>query len=136
MAGGSGLIGVVPSLSWAGFGMLVIGWLMSSALAPRSEGGPTPVALAAIPEADLNAILADQELLTSILTYRVVGGESLDMPSLAEAGSITTVNGADLSIAAVGDVIEVNGVAATLCGKVQTANATVHVIDTVLVPAA
>ena len=103
---------------------------------PFTIFAPTNDAFAAIPEADLNAILADQELLTSILTYHVVGGESLDMAALAEAGSITTVNGADLSIAAVGDVIEVNGVAATICGNVQTANATVHIIDTVLVPAA
>ena len=103
---------------------------------PFTIFAPTNDAFAAIPEADLNAILADQELLTSILTYHVVGGESLDMASLAEAGSITTVNGADLSIAAVGDLIEVNGVAATICGNVQTANATVHIIDTVLVPAA
>ncbi len=102
---------------------------------PFTIFAPTNDAFAAIPEADLNAILADQELLTSILTYHVVGGESLDMASLAEAGSITTVNGADLSIAAVGDLIEVNGVAATICGNVQTANATVHIIDTVLVPA-
>ncbi len=103
---------------------------------PFTIFAPTNDAFAAIPEEDLNAILADPELLTSILTYHVVGGESLDMASLVEAGSIETVNGADLSFAAVGDVIEVNGVAATICGNVQTANATVHIIDTVLVPAA
>ncbi len=103
---------------------------------PFTIFAPTNDAFAAIPEADLNAILADPELLTSILTYHVVGGESLDMAALAEAGSITTVNGADLSFVAVGDLIEVNGVAATICGNVQTANGTVHIIDTVLVPAA
>lgn len=102
---------------------------------PFTIFAPTNDAFAAIPEEDLNAILADPELLTSILTYHVVGGESLDMASLAEAGSVTTVNGADLSITAAGDLIEVNGVAATVCGNVQTANATVHIIDTVLVPA-
>ncbi|MEX0667138.1 MAG: fasciclin domain-containing protein, partial [Acidimicrobiia bacterium] len=94
---------------------------------PFTIFAPTNDAFAAIPEADLNAILADQELLTSILTYHVVGGESLDLAALAEAGSITTINGADLSFAAVGDVIEVNGVAATICGNVQTANAAVHI---------
>ncbi len=102
---------------------------------PFTIFAPTNDAFAAIPEEDLNAILADPELLTSILTYHVVGGESLDMASLLEAGSVTTVNGADLSITAAGDLIEVNGVAAMVCGNVQTANATVHIIDTVLVPA-
>jgi DMSO/TMAO reductase YedYZ molybdopterin-dependent catalytic subunit len=38
LAGESGLIGVVPSLAGAGTGMLVIGWLIPSAKAPRSEG--------------------------------------------------------------------------------------------------
>ena len=53
---------------------------------PFTIFAPTNDAFAAIPEADLNAILADQELLTSILTYHVVAGESLDIDALAEAG--------------------------------------------------
>ncbi|SDL84361.1 Fasciclin domain-containing protein, partial [Glycomyces sambucus] len=36
---------------------------------------PTNDAFAKIPEADLNAVLADQETLTSILTYHVVPGQ-------------------------------------------------------------
>ncbi len=105
----------------------------------NSEGpftifAPVNDAFGAIPEEDLNAILADQDLLTAILTYHVVAGESLDMAGLVEAGTVTTVNGDDLTIAASGDLIEVNGVAMVICGNVQTDNATVHIIDTVLVP--
>jgi uncharacterized surface protein with fasciclin (FAS1) repeats len=103
---------------------------------PFTIFAPTNDAFAAIPEADLNAILADQELLTSILTYHVVAGDSLDIAGLVEAGTVTTVNGTDLTIAASGDLFEVNGQAVAICGNVQTANATVHIIDTVLVPAA
>ena len=103
---------------------------------PFTIFAPTNDAFAAIPEADLNAILADPELLTSILTYHVVAGDSLDIAGLVEAGTVTTVNGTDLSIAASGDLFEVNGQAVAICGNVQTANATVHIIDTVLVPAA
>ncbi|MEX1004857.1 MAG: fasciclin domain-containing protein [Acidimicrobiia bacterium] len=106
----------------------------------NSEGpftifAPYNDAFAAIPAADLEAILADTDLLTSILTYHVVAGESLDAQALADAGTVTTVNGADLQIAADGDTITVNG-ASVICGNVQTANATVHIIDTVLVPEA
>ncbi|MDX1450004.1 MAG: fasciclin domain-containing protein, partial [Acidimicrobiia bacterium] len=39
----------------------------------------------------------------------------------------------DLQIETSGDTITVNG-ANVICGNVQTANATVHIIDTVLVP--
>ncbi len=105
----------------------------------NSEGpftifAPTNDAFAAIPEEDLAGILADQDLLTSILTYHVVAGESMDLADLAAAGTVTTVNGADLTISPSGDLIEVNGTAMVVCGNVQTANATVHIIDNVLVP--
>ena len=101
---------------------------------PFTIFAPTDDAFAAIPAADLEAILADTDLLTSILTYRVVAGDSLDAASLADTGTMTTVNGADLQIATADDTITVNG-ARVICGNVQTANATVHIIDTVLVPA-
>ncbi|MEX2280495.1 MAG: fasciclin domain-containing protein, partial [Acidimicrobiia bacterium] len=104
----------------------------------NSEGpftifAPYNDAFAAIPAEDLEAILADIDLLTSILTFHVVAGESLDAQALVDAGSVTTVNGADLTIAASGETITVNG-ASVICGNVQTANATVHIIDAVLVP--
>jgi uncharacterized surface protein with fasciclin (FAS1) repeats len=107
----------------------------------NSEGpftifAPTNEGFAAIAEEDLSAIMADQDLLTSILTYHVVSGESLDMQGLVDAGTVTTVNGAEVTIAQSGDLIEVNGTAMVVCGNVQTANATVHIIDNVLVPAA
>lgn len=101
---------------------------------PFTIFAPYNDAFAAIPEEDLNDILADQDLLTAILTYHVVAGESLDMAALVEAGTVSTVSGGDLTIAASGDLIEVNGGAMVICGNVQTANATVHIIDTVLVP--
>ncbi|MCB1246811.1 MAG: fasciclin domain-containing protein [Acidimicrobiia bacterium] len=104
----------------------------------NSEGpftifAPYNDAFAAIPADDLDAILADKDLLTSILTYHVVVGERLDLQQLVEAGTVTTVEGDDLTIEASGDLATVNG-ANVICGNVQTANATVHIIDTVLVP--
>ena len=100
---------------------------------PFTIFAPTNDAFAAIPAADLDAVLADQELLTSILTYHVVAGESLDAAALGAAGSAETVNGATLEFGA--DGTTVNGVD-VLCSNVVTANATVHIIGEVLMPAA
>jgi len=72
--------------------------------------------------------------LTSVLTLHVIGGESLSSADLIAAGSATTVNGEELTFAADGDALSVNGAASTLCMDVPTANATVHIIDAVLLP--
>ena len=101
---------------------------------PFTIFAPVNDAFAALPADQLEAVLADQDLLTSILTYHVVAGASLSTDELIEAGTVETVNGGELTIAASGDVIEVNGVASTLCQNVPTANATVHIIDNVLLP--
>jgi uncharacterized surface protein with fasciclin (FAS1) repeats len=100
---------------------------------PFTIFAPTNDAFAAIPAADLDAVLADQELLTSILTYHVVAGERLDAAALGEAGTAATVNGAELEFGA--DGTTVNGVD-VLCSNVTTANATVHIIGEVLMPPA
>jgi uncharacterized surface protein with fasciclin (FAS1) repeats len=100
---------------------------------PFTIFAPTNDAFAAIPAEDLEAVLADQELLTSILTYHVVAGERLDAAALGTAGSAATVNGAELEFGA--DGTTVNGVD-VLCSNVMTANATVHIIGEVLMPPA
>jgi uncharacterized surface protein with fasciclin (FAS1) repeats len=104
----------------------------------NSEGpftifAPYNDAFAAIPEDELSAILADTELLSSILTFHVVAGESLDLQQLIDAGTVDTVNGGSLTIEASDDLATVNG-ANVICGNVQVANGTVHIIDAVLVP--
>ncbi len=100
---------------------------------PFTIFAPTNDAFAAIPAADLEAVLADTDLLTSILTYHVVGGESLSSADLIELGSVTTVNGADLEITDDNGTLVVNGVP-SVCMDVPTANATVHIIGSVLMP--
>ncbi len=100
---------------------------------PFTIFAPYNDAFAAIPEDQLSAILADTDLLTSILTLHVVAGDSMDLQQLIDAGTVDTVNGESLTIEASGDLATVNG-ANVICGNVQTANATVHIIDTVLTP--
>jgi uncharacterized surface protein with fasciclin (FAS1) repeats len=93
---------------------------------------PTNDAFAKLPEADLKAVLADKELLTSILTYHVVG-EQLD--PAAVVGTQATLQGAELTVEGDTSGMTVQG-ANVVCGNIPTANATVYVIDTVLMPPA
>ena len=100
---------------------------------PFTIFAPVNDAFAAIPEDDLNAVLADKDLLTSVLTNHVLAGESLSADELILAETVTTVNGGELSIEVNGGEFTVNGVNA-ICIDVPTANATVHIIDGVLLP--
>jgi uncharacterized surface protein with fasciclin (FAS1) repeats len=69
--------------------------------------------------------------LESVLTYHVIPGQIA--PDEID-GEHETVNGATLEVTGSGDDIKVNGNAAVICGGVKTANATVYLIDTVLMP--
>ncbi|QPK50359.1 fasciclin domain-containing protein [Streptomyces gardneri] len=93
---------------------------------------PTNDAFAKIPKADLDKVLADKATLTKILTYHVVG-EKVDKAALAD-GSFKTLQGGTLTTDGSGDAFVVNDTAKIVCGDVPTSNATVHIIDTVLMP--
>jgi uncharacterized surface protein with fasciclin (FAS1) repeats len=83
------------------------------------------------------AVAGDNDLLTEVLTYHVVADEELDAQGLADAGTVTSLNGQDLSIDVDGETVTVDAAgsdATVICGNVETANATVHIIDYVLVP--
>jgi uncharacterized surface protein with fasciclin (FAS1) repeats len=100
---------------------------------PFTIFAPTNDAFAKIPADQLQKILADKDMLTSILTLHVVAGEKMSSADLVKAGTVATVNGAKLTITDVGGTLMVNG-AKSVCVDVPTANATVHIIDTVLTP--
>nr|WP_236568073.1 MULTISPECIES: fasciclin domain-containing protein [unclassified Nocardiopsis] len=93
---------------------------------------PTDDAFAEIPEEDLNALLADKEQLTEVLTYHVVEGRQ--DPSALEDGAFTSLQGGDVTTAGSGEDFTVNGDSEVVCGDAQTANATVYIVDTVLTP--
>jgi uncharacterized surface protein with fasciclin (FAS1) repeats len=93
---------------------------------------PTNAAFAKIPKADLDKVLADKAMLTKVLTYHVVPGE-LAPDQLA--GTHKTLEGADLTVAGTGMDFTANGDSKVVCGNVQTSNATVYIVDTVLMPA-
>jgi len=93
---------------------------------------PTNDAFAKIDKKTLDKVLADKEMLTAILTEHVVG-EKLTPQTLA--GDHDTLNPKQgVTVEGSGEDFTVNGDAKVLCGNVQTANATVYIIDTVLLP--
>ena len=94
---------------------------------------PTNDGFGKIPEKDLNAVLADQPTLTAILSHHVVG-EQLGPDQLA--GEHETLNGDTITIEGDAETgFTVDGDAANvICGNIPTKNATVYVIDSVLMP--
>lgn len=102
----------------------------------QSEGpftvfAPLDSAFDALPTATLNAVLADADLLATVLTYHVVEGAlTTDM---MEAGTLTTVAGVDLTITKVEGVTYVDG-NPILVQNVRATNGVIHVLGAVLVP--
>jgi len=93
---------------------------------------PDNAAFAKIPAATLKKVLANKAELTKILTYHVVGSP-IAPSQFASAATPTTLEGAPATLAKMGSTYEVNA-AHVVCGNVHTANATVYIIDTVLMP--
>jgi transforming growth factor-beta-induced protein len=97
---------------------------------------PTDCAFAALDPATLEAALADPTgLLTQVLGFHVVPGEQLDSSELADLTEVTTFTGATLPLSSDGQTLTVgDGQARVVVPDIQTANATVHLIDNVMVP--
>ncbi|HET6952899.1 MAG TPA: fasciclin domain-containing protein [Acidimicrobiales bacterium] len=97
---------------------------------------PTDCAFAALEPATLDAALADPTgLLTQVLGFHVVAGQKLSAADLASTTEVETFSGVTLPITAQGDTIMVGGGQATVVvPDIQTANATVHLIDNVMLP--
>jgi uncharacterized surface protein with fasciclin (FAS1) repeats len=99
---------------------------------------PADSAFAKIPAATLKSVLADKAELTKILEYHVVSGR---LTPAELAGTHTTLEGGTITVSGSGETFTVTGgsssnTANVVCGDVQTANATVYIIDSVLMPAA
>ncbi|MEU1956158.1 fasciclin domain-containing protein [Nocardia rhamnosiphila] len=93
---------------------------------------PVDSAFAQIDPATLDSLKTDSATLTKILTYHVVPGR---IAPADIAGTHATVEGGTVEVTRDGENIEV-GDASVICGGVRTANATVYMIDKVLMPPA
>ena len=92
---------------------------------------PVDDAFGKIDAATIDSLKTDSAALTKILTYHVVPGQ---LTPSEVTGMHKTVEGGEVDVTGSGDNLMVNG-AKVICGGVQTANATVYLIDTVLMPA-
>lgn len=91
---------------------------------------PVDDAFAEIPQDELDALLADQDQLTTVLTHHVVAGE-LGPDEIA--GDHETLAGDTLTVEGSGEEFMVDD-ADIICGNIQTSNATVYLTDGVLMP--
>lgn len=91
---------------------------------------PTNDAFAKLPEDTIGSLKTDADTLTKILTYHVVPGQAAPEDVV---GTHTTVEGSDLTVTGSGSDLKVND-AGLVCGGIETTNATVYMIDTVLSP--
>lgn len=103
----------------------------------KSEGpftvfAPTDEAFAAIPAADLEALLADKEQLSAVLTYHVVPGKVM-AADVVGLDSATTVQGSDVDIEVTDGGVKIDG-ANVVTTDIETSNGVIHVIDSVILP--
>jgi uncharacterized surface protein with fasciclin (FAS1) repeats len=93
---------------------------------------PVNDAFAAIPEEQLNGLLADKAMLTKVLTHHVVGAQLDPMAVVGEQETVNkdmlTVEGDETGMTVSDGTVTAN----VICGNVPTANATVYIIDQVL----
>lgn len=93
---------------------------------------PVDSAFAKIDPATIESLKTDSATLTKILTYHVVPTQ---VAPDGIVGTHATVEGQQVTVTGTPDNLKVNE-AGVICGGVKTANATVYLIDTVLMPPA
>ena len=91
---------------------------------------PVDDAFAKIDSATIETLKTDDALLSKILTYHVVPGQ---LSPDQVVGTHKTVQGGEVTVGGSKDALTVDG-ANVICGGVHTANATVYLIDSVLMP--
>ena len=101
---------------------------------PFTVFAPTDAAFAKLPEGTVEALLADKEALTRILTYHVVAGE-VTSDQVVELSEAETVAGIKAPIEVRDGSVYVGGAKVTTA-DVQASNGVIHIIDTVMLPPA
>jgi len=98
---------------------------------PFTVFAPTDEAFARIPAADLQALLADKEKLTAVLTYHVVPSRVLAAD--VKPGEVATVEGSTLEVSVVDGAVMVDR-AKVVSTDIAASNGVIHVIDSVIMP--
>lgn len=92
---------------------------------------PANTAFAKLPASAMTMMHSNSEL-AKILKYHVVSGQ-VTPAELAHGMTLTTLEGGTLKTSKMGAAYEVNN-ANIICGNLHTANATVYIINKVLIP--
>ena len=92
---------------------------------------PVDDAFAKIDAATIETLKTDDALLSKILTYHVVPGQ---ITPDKIAGTHATLQGGSVTVTGSKDALMMVDGASVICGGVKTANATVYLIDSVLMP--
>lgn len=102
---------------------------------PFTVFAPTDEAFAKVPSDTLKQLLQpeNQDKLTAILTYHVVAGK-MNAQDVTKNDSLKTIQGQELSVTN-SDGVSINH-AKVIAPDVTASNGVIHVIDTVLLPAA
>jgi transforming growth factor-beta-induced protein len=101
---------------------------------PFTVFAPTDAAFAKVPKATLDALAADPAKLKSVLLYHVVPGR-VTAADVVKLTSAKTVGGPSLAIKVTSGSVFVGGAKVTT-PDVMASNGVIHVIDSVLIPAA
>lgn len=99
---------------------------------PFTVFAPTDAAFERLPEGTLDSVLADKELLTSILTYHVVPGKMM-AKDVINNPSLKTVQGQEIAITSTDEGVKIND-AMIIQTDIEASNGVIHVIDAVLLP--
>ena len=99
---------------------------------PFTVFAPTDAAFEKIPASDLEALLADKEALTAVLTYHVVPGKVMAADVMG-LDSAATVQGSNVDIQIVDGGVKIDN-ANVVQTDIETSNGVIHVIDSVILP--
>jgi transforming growth factor-beta-induced protein len=99
---------------------------------PITVFAPTDAAFAKLPAGTVEALLANKDALTAILTYHVVPG-AVTAEQVVKLTSAATLNGKDLTISVVDGKVLIDNAMVTVT-DIKATNGIIHVIDAVLIP--
>jgi len=100
---------------------------------PFTVFAPTDAAFEALPDGTLDALLADPDALTKVLTYHVVPGR-VDAAAVVALTMATTLEGSDIAIEVVNGEVILNGSVKVTMTDIVADNGIIHIIDGVLLP--
>lgn len=99
---------------------------------PFTVFAPTDEAFSKLPAGTVEALLADKEALTRILTYHVVPGR-VTSEAVMNIGAAETVAGLEAQIEVKMGEVYVAG-AKIIAADVEASNGVIHVVDAVMMP--